>query len=250
MKILVAVKRVIDPYVTVRVKADNRGVETQHVKMSLNPFDEIAVEEALRFKEKQLASEVIAVTVGCEACQETLRHALALGVDRAILVQTDDMLCSLSIAKILHNVVVSERPDLVLMGKQSIDGDNNQTPQMLAALLGWPQATYASKIVAENKETLHITREIDGGLETLAVTLPAVVSTDLRLNEPRYASLPNIMKAKQKPLQKIALASLGVALKQHVQIERVVSPAVRRSGIKVDSVTTLLEKLRHEAKVL
>ena len=217
MKILVAIKRVIDPYVKIRVKADESGVETQNVKMSMNPFDEIAIEEAIRMKEAGHASEVVAVSIGSDTCQETLRNALALGVDRAILIRTDSMHCSLHIAKILEQVVHEETADLVLMGKQSIDGDNNQTPQMLAGLLDWPQATYASKIVFSG-DKLDVTREIDGGLETLVVTLPAVISTDLRLNEPRYASLPNIMKAKQKPLAVRELESLNLNLKPHTRV--------------------------------
>ena len=249
MKILVAVKRVIDPYVKVRVKQDNTGVETQHVKMSMNPFDEIAVEEALRLREKKSATEVIAVTIGGDASQETLRYAMALGADRAILVRTDATYCSLNIAKILQKIVLSEQPQLILMGKQSIDGDNNQTPQMLAALLGWPQATFASKISISADE-MQVTREIDGGLESLKVTLPAVVSTDLRLNEPRYTSLPNIMKAKQKPLDIIELQSLGLTLKPHIEVLSVKAPLVKSGGVKVDSVAALLEKLQYEAKVL
>ena len=249
MKILVAVKRVIDPYVKVRVLADNSGVETKNIKMSMNPFDEIAIEEALRLREKNIAAEVVAVTVGSDACQETLRHAMALGADRAILVRTDDTYCSLNVAKILQQVVVNEQPQLVLMGKQSIDGDNNQTPQMLAALLGWPQATFASKLTS-SEQHLQVIREIDGGLETLDVKLPAVVSTDLRLNEPRYASLPNIMKAKRKPLDIIELQALGLTLKQHIDVLSTTAPAARCGGIKVESVQALLDKLQHEAKVL
>jgi len=249
MKILVAVKRVIDPYVKIRVNADNSGVETKNIKMSMNPFDEIAVEEALRLREKNLASEVILVTIGNDACQETLRHGMALGADRAILVRTEQSFCSLNIAKILQKIVLDTQPQLVMLGKQSIDGDNNQTPQMLAALLDWPQATYASKITI-NDECIRVTREIDGGLETLDVQLPAIISTDLRLNEPRYASLPNIMKAKRKPLDIIELDTLGISLKQHIQILNVAAPLVRQGGIKVDSVQALIEKLQHEAKVL
>jgi electron transfer flavoprotein beta subunit len=249
MKILVAIKRVIDPYVKVRVKTDHTGVETKNIKMSINPFDEIAVEEALQLREKNIAAEVIVVTVGSDASQETLRHAMALGADRAILVRTDESLCSLNIAKILHKIVVDEKPNLVVMGKQSIDGDNNQTPQMLAALLDWPQATFASKLDVFGNH-IQVTREIDGGLETLDVTLPAVVSTDLRLNEPRYASLPNIMKAKRKPLDSIELQDLGLELKQHVEVLAVTAPATRSGGVMVDSVKTLLDRLQHEAKVL
>ncbi|VEB34313.1 electron transfer flavoprotein beta-subunit (Beta-ETF) [Legionella sainthelensi] len=249
MKILVAVKRVIDPYVKIRVKSDNTGVETQNIKMAMNPFDEIAVEEALRLREKNWATEVVAVSIGGDNSQETLRHALALGVDRAILVRTQDSFESLNIAKILKKISEDEKPDLVLMGKQAIDDDSNQTPQMLASLLNWPQATYASKI-EPNGTSLLVTREIDGGLETLSVHLPAIVSTDLRLNEPRYASLPNIMKAKKKPLDIIELENMGLSLKKHSEILKVTAPAVRSSGVKIESVTELLNKLQHEAKVL
>ena len=249
MKILVAVKRVVDPYVKIRVKSDNTGVETQNLKMSMNPFDEIAVEEALRLREQQLAAEVVLVTIGTDAAQDVLRHGLALGADRAILVKTTQSHCSLNIAKILQKIVMKEQPGLVLMGKQSIDGDNNQTPQMLAALLDWPQATYASKITISDQH-MQVTREIDGGAETLDVQLPAVVSADLRLNEPRYASLPNIMKAKRKPLDCLELDSLDLVLKDHIQILRVTAPLVRKGGIKVNSVQELLDKLQHEAKVL
>ncbi|WP_454785152.1 electron transfer flavoprotein subunit beta/FixA family protein [Legionella sp. WA2024007413] len=249
MKILVAVKRVIDPYVKIRVKSDHSGVETQNIKMAMNPFDEIAVEEALRLRENNWATEVIAVSIGGESSQETLRHALALGADRAILVQTEEALESLNIAKILKKIIDDEKPDLVLMGKQAIDGDNNQTPQMLASILNWPQATYASKIDA-TPEHFQVTREIDGGLETISVNLPAVISTDLRLNEPRYASLPNIMKAKKKPLDIRPLDSLGLELKKHIEVLQVTAPPTRSGGVKVDSVTELLDKLQHEAKVL
>lgn len=249
MKILVAVKRVIDPYVKVRVKTDKTGVETQHVKMSMNPFDEIAIEEAVRLREKNIASEIVVVTVGSDASQETLRQAMALGADRAVLVRTDEIHCSLNIAKILEKIVIQEQPKFILMGKQSIDGDNNQTPQMLAAILKWPQATFASKLDV-GADHIKVTREIDGGLETLDVTLPAVVSTDLRLNEPRYASLPNIMKAKRKPLDVIELPSLGLSLKKHIEVLSVTAPSVRSAGVKVDSVQALLDKLQHEAKVL
>ncbi|WED43828.1 electron transfer flavoprotein subunit beta/FixA family protein [Legionella cardiaca] len=249
MKILVAVKRVVDPYVKIRVKSDNTGVETQNIKMSMNPFDEIAVEEAIRLKEKNIANEVIAVTIGDDACQETLRHALALGADRAILVQTNKKFCSLNIAKILQKITEKEQPTLILMGKQSIDGDNNQTPQMLAALLNWPQAVFASKLIVQGQE-IEVTREIDGGLETLAMTLPAVVSTDLRLNEPRYASLPNIMKAKRKPLDIIEFESMGLTLNEHLEVLATTPPPSRSGGIKVASVDELLKKLKDEAKVL
>lgn len=249
MKIIVAVKRVIDPYVKIRVKQDNSGVETQNIKMAMNPFDEIAVEEALRLREKNIATEVVAVCIGTDSSQETLRHALALGADRGILVRTDKRLESLNVAKILQKIVGDEQPGLVLMGKQTIDGDNNQTPQMLSALLKWPQATFASQITVEGKK-LEVIREIDGGLETIQVNLPAVVSADLRLNEPRYASLPNIMKAKKKPLEVIELDAMGLNLKNHVEVLKVTAPATRSGGIKVDSVASLLDKLQHEAKVL
>jgi electron transfer flavoprotein beta subunit len=249
MKILVAVKRVIDPYVKIRVKQDLTGVELKNVKMSMNPFDEIALEEAIRIRENQQDTEIIVVTVGAIESQETLRHGLALGADRAILVKTDETWCSLNIAKILRQVVLSERVDLVLMGKQSIDGDNNQTPQMLAALLGWPQATFASQVKLSPPQ-IEVTREIDGGLETILVNMPAVISADLRLNTPRYASLPNIMKAKQKPLAITDLASLNVTLKQHTNIVSVVPPAVRQGGVKLESIDALIEKLKSEVGVL
>ena len=249
MKILVAVKRVVDPYVKIRVKSDHSGVDILNVKMSMNPFDEIAVEEALRLREKQVATEVVVVSIGTESSLETLRQGLALGADRAILVRTNSAHCSLNVAKILKKIVLDEQPQLVLMGKQSIDGDNNQTPQMLAALLNWPQATFASALRVEG-DGVHVTREIDGGVETLNVQLPAVVSTDLRLNEPRYASLPNIMKAKQKPLNILELDAMGLELKDHIQIISVTPPAVRKGGIKVNSVAALIDKLKHEAKVI
>ncbi|KTD42031.1 electron transfer flavoprotein subunit beta/FixA family protein [Legionella parisiensis] len=249
MKVLVAVKRVIDPYVKIRVKSDHTGVETHNIKMAMNPFDEIAIEEALRLREKNWATEVVAVSIGGESSQETLRHALALGADRAILIRTQDSLESLNVAKILKKIIDDENPNLVLMGKQAIDGDNNQTPQMLASLLNWPQATYASKIEA-SADHLQVTREIDGGLETIKVLLPAVVSTDLRLNEPRYASLPNIMKAKKKPLVDLELDKLGLSLKKHVEVLKVTEPDARSAGVKVESVSALLDKLQHEAKVL
>lgn len=249
MKILVAVKRVIDPYVKIRVKSDGSGVETQNVKMAMNPFDEIALEEALRLREAGHASEVVVITVGDDSSQETLRHGLALGADRAILVKTASSIDTLNVAKILTEMVKKEDAGLVLMGKQAIDGDNNQTPQMLAALLDWPQATYASKVQWVDNH-LEVTREIDGGLETLKLKLPAVVSADLRLNEPRYASLPNIMKAKRKPLDSIELESLSLELSPHCEVLEVRAPSSRTAGIKVDSVDELINKLKNEAKVL
>ncbi len=250
MKILVAVKRVIDPYVRVRVKSDETAVETNNVKMAMNPFDEIALEEAIRLREKQIATEVVIVSIAHNTIQDTLRHGLALGADRAILVHADRSFCSLNTAKILQKVVLSEAPGLVLMGKQSIDGDNNQTPQMLAGLLGWPQATYASKIAIKNNSSAIVSREIDTGMEELCVQLPAVISVDLRLNEPRYASLPNIMKSKQKPLLVVEFDSLGVKLAEHIKVLKVATPPTREAGAKVDSVATLVDKLQHEAKVL
>ena len=249
MKILVAVKRVIDPYVKIRVKQDGTGVETQNVKMAMNPFDEIAVEQALRLKEQGSATEVVLVSIGADATQETLRHGLALGADRALFYKTEEQFEPLNIAKLLAHAVQQEQPSMVLCGKQAIDGDNNQTPQMLAALLGWPQATYASSVQLEAEE-LTVTREIDGGLETLKLTLPAIISTDLRLNEPRYASLPNIMKAKRKPVDIVDVASLGLNLQHRIQIEQVRAPDARKAGIKVNDVDTLLDKLRSEARVL
>lgn len=249
MKILVPVKRVIDPYVKVRVKSTHDGVETAHVKHAMNPFDEIAIEAALQLVEAGNASEVVAVTIGETISQEVLRHALALGAHRAICVETDAMHAPLHIAKILQAIVVQESPQLVLMGKQAIDGDNNQTAQMLAGLLAWPQATFASSIDVDG-ESLNITREVDTGLETLNIQLPAVVSTDLRLNEPRYATLPNIMKAKQKPLDVIALADLNLDLKPHTTVVSVAPPPVRAAGVKVESVDALMHQLCNEAKVL
>jgi electron transfer flavoprotein beta subunit len=249
MKVLVAVKRVIDPYVKIRVNAELGAVETHQIKMAMNPFDEIAVEQAIRLREKNQVNEVVVVSIGDVSSQETLRQALALGADRAILVQTQDVLIPINIAKILHKIIQDEQPNLVLMGKQSIDGDNNQSPQMLAALLSWPQATYISQLNLK-EGFVEVTREIDGGLETLELQLPAVISTDLRLNEPRYATLPNIMKAKQKPMQVIELNSMDLKLKPHVEIVSVQAPKVRLPGIKVGSVQELIDKLVNEAKVL
>jgi electron transfer flavoprotein beta subunit len=249
MKILVPVKRVVDYNVKVRVKADQTGVDLANVKMSLNPFCEIAVEEAVRLKEAGIATEVVVVSIGQNSAQEQLRTALALGTDRAVLLETELNLDSLQVAKLLAKIVGTEQPQLVIIGKQAIDSDNNQTGQMLAALTGMGQGTFASKVqVADGKVT--VTREIDGGLQTLALNLPAVVSTDLRLNEPRYASLPNIMKAKKKPLDVIAADSLGVVLQSQVKTLKVAAPAVRQAGVMVDSVDTLVAKLKQEAKVI
>lgn len=249
MKLLVAVKRVIDYNVKVRVKADQTGVDLANVKMSMNPFDEIAVEEAVRLKEAGIATEVVVVSLGVVQAQETLRTALAMGADRGILVQTDAELQPLAVAKLLKAVVDKEAPQLVILGKQAIDDDSNQTGQMLAALLDWPQATFASKVAVAGGEAT-VTREIDGGLETLAISLPAIITTDLRLNEPRYASLPNIMKAKKKPLDVIDPASLGVDIAPRLTTLKVTEPAKRQGGVKVASVSDLVAKLRTEAKVI
>ncbi|MRR50822.1 MAG: electron transfer flavoprotein subunit beta/FixA family protein [Rhodocyclaceae bacterium] len=249
MKVLVPVKRVIDYNVKVRVKADGTGVDLANVKMSMNPFDEIAIEEAVRLREAGVATEVVAVSCGVTACQETLRTAMAIGADRAILVESDADLQPLAVAKLLKAMVEKEAPQLVILGKQAIDDDANQTGQMLAALLGWPQATFASKVViAGGKAT--VTREVDGGLETLELTLPAVVTTDLRLNEPRYATLPNIMKAKKKPLDTLKPADLGVDVAPRLTTLKVVEPGKRQAGIKVADVAELLAKLKNEAKVI
>jgi electron transfer flavoprotein beta subunit len=249
LKVLVPVKRVIDYNVKVRVKADGTGVDLANVKMSMNPFDEIAVEEAVRLKEAGVATEVVAVSCGLAACQETLRTAMAIGADRAILVETDAELQPLAVAKLLKALVDKEAPQLVVLGKQAIDDDANQTGQMLAALLGWPQATFASKLViADGKAT--VTREVDGGLETLELTLPAVVTTDLRLNEPRYATLPNIMKAKKKPLDNVKPADLGVDVAPRLTTLKVVEPPKRSAGVKVADVAQLIDKLKNEAKVI
>jgi len=249
MKILVAVKRVIDANVKVRVKADGSGVETANVKMALNPFCEIAVEEAVRLKEKGVAKEIIVVSVGPATTQESLRTALALGADRAIHIEENGDVQPLGVAKLLKAIVDKEQPQLVLLGKQSVDGDNNQTGQMLAGLLGWAQATFLSKIeFADGKATA--VREIDGGLETLNVNLPLIATTDLRLNEPRFASLPNIMKAKQKPLAKMSAADLGVDVTPRVKTLKVEAPGARKAGIKLSSVQELVDKLRNEAKVI
>ena len=249
MKILVPVKRVVDYNVKVRVKSDGTGVDIANVKMSMNPFDEIAVEEAVRLKEKGVVTEVIAVSCGVAQCQEVLRTALAIGADRAILVESDAELQPLAVAKLLKAVAEREQPQMVICGKQAIDDDANQTGQMLAALMGWPQATFASK-VAVGEGVVAVTREIDGGLETVELKLPALVTADLRLNEPRYASLPNIMKAKKKPLDVIAAAGLGVDITPRLRHVRHAEPAARKGGIKVADVAELVNKLRNEAKVI
>ena len=248
MKILVPVKRVVDYNVKIRVKADQSGVELANVKMAMNPFDEIAVEEAVRLKEAGTATEVVAVSAGVTQCQETLRTAMAIGADRGILVESDADLQPLAVAKLLKALVDKEQPKLVILGKQAIDDDSNQTGQMLAALLGWPQATFASKVEVAG-DGVRVTREIDGGLETLSLPLPAVVTTDLRLNEPRYATLPNIMKAKKKPLDTVKPADLGVDVTPRLTTLKVVEPAARSAGIKVADVAQLVDKLKNEAKV-
>ena len=249
MKVLVAVKRVIDYNVKVRVKADGSGVETSNVKMSMNPFDEIAVEEALRLREAGKAEEVVAVSMGVAQCQETIRTALAMGADRGILVQTDAHLEPLAVAKLLKVLVEKESPGLVILGKQAIDGDNSQTGQMLAAMLGWAQGTFAYRLELEG-EQLKLTREVDGGLETLMLKMPVVVTTDLRLNEPRFASLPNIMKAKKKPIDTFTPEELGVDITPRVSVLEVTEPPKREAGVKVQSVEELVAKLRNEAKVI
>ena len=249
MKVLVPVKRVVDYNVKVRVKSDGTGVDIANVKMSMNPFDEIAVEEAVRLKEKGVVTEIVAVSCGVTQCQETLRTALALGADRAILVETSEELQPLAVAKLLKAVAEKEQPGLFILGKQAIDDDCNQTGQMLAALGNWPQATFASKVeVADG--ALTVVREVDGGLETLRLTLPAVVTTDLRLNEPRYVTLPNIMKAKKKPLETVTPEALGVDVTPRIKTLKVADPAQRSAGVKVPDVATLVAKLKTEAKVL
>ncbi len=249
MKVLVPVKRVVDYNVKVRVKSDGSGVDIANVKMSMNPFDEIAVEEAMRLKEAGAATEVIAVSCGVTQCQETLRTAMAIGADRAVLVETDAELQPLAVAKLLKAVADKEQPKLIILGKQAIDDDCNQTGQMLAALLGWPQATFASKVSIDG-ESVTVTREVDGGLETVSLTLPAVVTTDLRLNEPRYVTLPNIMKAKKKPLEVVKPADLGVDPAPRLKTLKVAEPPKRSAGVIVPDAAALVAKLRTEAKVI
>jgi electron transfer flavoprotein beta subunit len=249
MKVLVAVKRVIDYNVKIRVKADKTGVETANVKMSMNPFDEIAVEEAIRLKEAGKVTEIVAVSMGPAQCQETIRTALAMGADRGIHVLTDQVLEPLAVAKLLKALIAKEAPQLAILGKQAIDDDCNQTGQMLAALLNWPQATFASKLVLESDKA-SVTREVDGGLETIAVKLPAVMTTDLRLNEPRYASLPNIMKAKKKTIEQTTPEAFGVDISPHLTTLQVSEPQKRQGGKKLGSVEELVDKLMHEAQVI
>src|SRR5690242_15990225 len=249
MKILVPVKRVVDYNVKIRVKTDGSGVELANVKMSMNPFDEIAVEEAIRLKEKGAATEIVAVSIGPQQAAETIRTALAMGADRGILVKVDGVTEPLAVAKILKGVVDEEKPGLVIMGKQAIDDDCNQTGQMLAALLGWPQGTFASKLSIEG-ESVSVTREVDGGLQTVKLAMPAVITTDLRLNEPRYASLPNIMKAKKKPISEKTPEALGVDVAPRLKVLKTGEPAGRKAGVKVKTVGELLDKLKNEAGVL
>jgi len=249
MKLLVPVKRVIDYNVKVRVKSDNTGVETSNVKMSMNPFDEIAVEEAVRMKEAGTAEEIVAVSLGVQQCQETIRTALAMGADRGIHVKTDDELEPLAVAKLLKALVDKESPDLVILGKQAIDDDSNQTGQMLAALLDWPQGTFASGIELGDGKA-KVVREVDGGLETIEISMPAIITTDLRLNEPRYASLPNIMKAKKKPIDEVSPNELGVDITARLQTLKVEEPPKREAGVMVESVAELVDKLKNEAKVI
>ncbi|WP_313634241.1 electron transfer flavoprotein subunit beta/FixA family protein [Massilia timonae] len=249
MKILVPVKRVVDYNVKVRVKSDGSGVDIANVKMSMNPFDEIALEEAVRLKESGKVTEVVAVSVGVAQCQETLRTGMAIGADRGILVETSVETEPLAVAKIMKALADKEQPQLIILGKQAIDDDSNQTGQMLAALLGWPQATFASKVVLEDGKVT-VTREVDGGLETVALTLPAIITTDLRLNEPRYVTLPNIMKAKKKPLETVKPEDLGVDVTPRLKTLKVTEPAKRSAGVKVPDVATLVQKLRLEAKVI
>jgi len=249
MKVLVPVKRVVDYNVKVRVKSDQSDVDIANVKMSMNPFDEIAVEEAVRLREKSVAAEVVTVSCGGAQCQETLRTAMAIGADRSILVQTDETLQPLAVAKLLRAVVEKEQPHLVILGKQAIDDDANQTGQMLAALLDWPQATFASKIEMDG-DAVKVTREVDGGLETLALKLPAIITTDLRLNEPRYVTLPNIMKAKKKPLETLTPADLNVNVAPRLKTLKVAEPPTRAAGVIVADVAALVDKLKNEAKVI
>ncbi len=249
MKILVPVKRVVDYNVKVRVKNDNSGVELENVKMSMNPFDEIAVEEALRLKEKGIANEVVAISIGASQVQETIRNALAMGADSGIFVESNDNLEPLNVAKIISSIAKKENIDLMILGKQAIDDDMNATGQMIAAILDWPQATFASKVEISEK-TAKVSREVDGGIENIEISLPAVISTDLRLNEPRYASLPNIMKAKKKPISEIKIEDLNIEIKKHLSILKVEEPAKRQSGIMLKTVDELVDKLKNEAKVI
>jgi electron transfer flavoprotein beta subunit len=249
MKVLVPIKRVVDFTVKIRVKSDSSGVDLDNVKMSMNPFDEIAVEEAIRLKERGIATEIVTVSIGSPACQETLRTAMAMGADRSVLIESENDLEPLAVAKLLKTLVLKENPQLVILGKQAIDDDSNQTGQLLAGLLDWPQATFASKLEMTNGKAV-VTREIDGGLETLEVTLPAVITTDLRLNEPRYTTLPNIMKAKKRPLDILKVADLQIDTAPRLTTLKVDAPRPRKAGIRVASIEELITKLRDEAKVI
>lgn len=249
MKVLVAVKRVVDFATRIQIKSDQTGVETAHVKMSMNPFDEIAVEEAVRLKEKGIATEIIVVSIGSTASHETIRTALAMGADRGLLIETNNEIQPLAVAKILKNLVEKEAPQLVILGKQAIDSDNNQAGQMLAGLLNWPQGTFASKLEMEGNHAI-VTREIDGGLETLRLKLPAVITTDLRLNEPRYLSLPNIVQAKRKPINVVPIAEMNVDLQSRLNTIKVTAPEKRQAGKKITSAAELVDKLKHEAQVI
>ena len=249
MKIIVPIKRVVDYNVKIRVKSDHSGVELDNVKMSMNPFDEIAVEEAIRLKEAGIAEEIVALSIGPQQAQETIRTALAMGADRGILIKSDDSVTPLNVAKIIKAIAEKENPNLIILGKQAIDDDSNQTGQMLSALLGWSQGTFASEVKLEN-DNLLVTREIDGGLQTLKLTMPSIITTDLRLNEPRYASLPNIMKAKQKELAEINPEDLNISIEKNIEVVKVSEPSQREAGVKVETIDELVDKLKNEAGVI
>ncbi len=249
MKIIVPIKRVVDYNVKIRVKSDHSGVELDNVKMSMNPFDEIAVEEAIRLKEASIAEEIVALSIGPQQAQETIRTALAMGADRGILIKSDDSVTPLNVAKIIKAIAEKENPNLIILGKQAIDDDSNQTGQMLSALLGWSQGTFASEVKLEN-DNLLVTREIDGGLQTLKLTMPSIITTDLRLNEPRYASLPNIMKAKKKEITEINPEDLNISIEKNIEVVKVSEPSQREAGVKVETIDELLDKLKNEAGVI
>ena len=249
MKIIVPIKRVVDYNVKIRVKSDNSGVELDNVKMSMNPFDEIAVEEAIRLKEAGIAEEIVALSIGPQQAQETIRTALAMGADRGILIKSDDSVTPLNVAKIIKAIAEKENPNLIILGKQAIDDDSNQTGQMLSALLGWSQGTFASEVKLEN-DNLLVTREIDGGLQTLKLTMPSIITTDLRLNEPRYASLPNIMKAKKKEIAEINPEDLNISIEKNIEVVKVSEPSQREAGVKVETIDELVDKLKNEAGVI
>ena len=249
MKIIVPIKRVVDYNVKIRVKSDHSGVELDNVKMSMNPFDEIAVEEAIRLKEASIAEEIVALSIGPQQAQETIRTALAMGADRGILIKSDDSVTPLNVAKIIKAIAEKENPNLIILGKQAIDDDSNQTGQMLSALLGWSQGTFASEVKLEN-DNLLVTREIDGGLQTLKLTMPSIITTDLRLNEPRYASLPNIMKAKKKEITEINPEDLNISIEKNIEVVKVSEPSQREAGVKVETIDELVDKLKNEAGVI